>query len=79
MSTVSVSIPENLAERLAREASRRHMSPDMIVQRALEMTLKDQEETVAGNFFDAARNYMGMFEGPRDISTNPEYLDDFGG
>ena len=30
------------------------------------------------SFYEAAREYIGMFEGPRDLSTNPRYLDDFG-
>jgi hypothetical protein len=30
------------------------------------------------SFFDAAKGYLGMFDGPADLSTNPRHLDDFG-
>ena len=30
------------------------------------------------SFYEAARESIGMFEGPRDLSTNPRHLDDFG-
>ena len=30
------------------------------------------------SFYDAAHEFIGMFEGSRDLSTNPHHLDDFG-
>ena len=44
----------------------------------VEVTLP--RESVAGgkSFYEAAQEFIGMFEGPRDLSTNPRHLDDFG-
>lgn len=78
MSKLSVSIPEPLAQRLAREVERRQETPDAIVEQALERTLPPADAESDGTFFEAARAYLGMFEGPSDLSTNPRYLDDFG-
>jgi hypothetical protein len=78
MSTVSVSLPDALAARLAGEARRRSTTPDALVQQSLEKTLPSEESAAATSFLSAAGSSIGMFEGPVDLSTNPRYLDDFG-
>jgi hypothetical protein len=44
----------------------------------VEVTLPGEEAGGGASFFEAAREYIGMFEGPRDLSTDPRHLDDFG-
>ena len=44
----------------------------------VEITLPGNGAAGGASFYEAAREFIGMFEGPRDLSTNPRHLDDFG-
>ncbi len=44
----------------------------------VEITLLGEPAPAGQSFYDAAREFIGMFEGARDRSTNPHHLDDFG-
>ena len=44
----------------------------------VEITLPGNGASGGASFYEAAREFIGMFEGPRDLSTNPRHLDDFG-
>jgi hypothetical protein len=44
----------------------------------VEITLPGESAANGQSFYDAAREFIGMFDGPRDLSTNPRHLDDFG-
>lgn len=44
----------------------------------VEITLPAEEAGTGESFFEAAREYIGIFDGPRDLSTHPRHLDDFG-
>jgi hypothetical protein len=35
-------------------------------------------EAQPGSFLEAARDFVGSVEGPGDLSTNPEYMKDYG-
>ena len=43
-----------------------------------EITLPEKAATAGVSFYEAAREFIGMFDGPCDLSTNPRHLDDFG-
>ena len=44
----------------------------------VEITLPGNGTAGGASFYEVAREFIGMFEGPRDLSTNPRHLDDFG-
>ena len=44
----------------------------------VEVTLPGESAAGGTSFYDAAHEFIGMFDGPRDLSTNPRHLDDFG-
>jgi hypothetical protein len=46
---------------------------------AVEITIPEKRAEDGVSFYEAAREYIGMFEGPRDLSTNPRYLENFSG
>lgn len=44
----------------------------------VEITLPPQRPVAGDSFYEAAREYIGIFDGPADLSTNPLHLEDFG-
>ena len=44
----------------------------------VEITLPAQGAVAGQSFYEAAREYIGIFDGPVDLSTNPRHLEDFG-
>lgn len=44
----------------------------------VEITVPETPIPAGESFYAAAREFIGMFEGPSDLSTNPRHLDDFG-
>ena len=44
----------------------------------VDITLPGNGAAGGASFYEAAREFIGMYEGPRDLSTNPRHLDDFG-
>lgn len=45
----------------------------------VEITLPGEKGSTGQSFYDGAREYIGMFDGPADLSTDPRHLEDFGG
>lgn len=80
MKTLSVKLPEPLAKWLAVEAKTTRRSRSEIVRAALEQRRsgnakgKRKRPTMA----DAMADLRGTISGPRDLSTNPKYLDGLG-
>jgi hypothetical protein len=75
--TLSVKIPEPLAKWLSGEATQTRRSRSEIVREALELKRRGSTKrrmTMA----DAMADLRGTISGPRDLSTNPKYFDDFG-
>jgi hypothetical protein len=44
----------------------------------VEITLPAEGTVASLSFFEAAREYIGIFDGPADLSTSPRHLEDFG-
>ena len=42
------------------------------------MTKADVEQDKPSTAYELSKHLAGVFEGPGDLSTNPEYLDDLG-
>lgn len=83
MKTLSVKLPEQLADWLASEAKRTHRSRSEIVRLALEQERNGSGNSARGprkskSMADVLADLKGTFHGPGDLSTNPQYFDDFG-
>ena len=80
MPTISLKLPEDLLADLAREAKARGVSKSALVRRSVEAALRRPSRAGAGSCYDLARDLAGTVKGlPRDIATNPKYMDGFGG
>ena len=76
MTTISLKLPDTLKSRLTMEAKRRRTSQSAIVREAVEQALTKKKGFVS--CADLAGDLIGSQPGPRDASTNKEYLKDLG-
>ena len=79
MNTLTIKLPSALDEELAKLAQREHLNKSEVVRQALTAYLKERTATAPDSALDAIADLVGCFSGgPRDLSTNPEHLADFG-
>ena len=79
MSTLTVSLPDLLAERLLREAEQRSVSKDVIVRQALEQALSQSAGASGKGVFQRLKELVVSDPAsPSDLATNPAHLEDFG-
>jgi len=78
MKTLSVKLPEPLAKWLAGEAKQTRCSRSEIVREALELKRNGHAKKTRVTMAEAMADLRGTISGPRDLSTNPKYFDDFG-
>ena len=75
MNTISVKLPAALRQRLAAEAKRRSVTQSTIVRESLEQVLlADAAGRGELTCADLAGELIGSVQGPRDLSTNKQYL-----
>jgi Arc/MetJ-type ribon-helix-helix transcriptional regulator len=74
----TVKLPADLDRRLAERARRTRRSRSAVVRDAVTAYLKDSTPAAPGSFAEAARDLIGRLDGPADLSTNADYLGDFG-
>jgi hypothetical protein len=75
MKTISVKLPAPLAEWLTRQANDRGQSRSALVREALEQQRKGNGKA---SCHDLLGDLCGSLKGPRDLSTNPKYLEGLG-
>jgi hypothetical protein len=78
--TLSIKIPVETKARLRAAAKHRHTTPSMLLRDAIDLVLRNKSVRGKVSLYDLNRD---LFEGkqrggPRDLSTNPRYLKDFG-
>lgn len=79
MSTLTVSLPDSLAERLEREAKRRCMSPEAIVRQALDQAIPAENATGESGVFERlSRLMVSDPDSPTDLATNKAHMEGFG-
>ena len=78
MRTITLKLPDHLADRLDQSAAAANTTRSAVVRAALEKSLAD-EKTGTGSCFDLAGDLMGSIKGlPADLATNPAHLEGFG-
>lgn len=79
MRTISLKLPEALLARLEKESRARRMNKSALVRAALERELSAPKRNQKPSCYDLARDLAGSIKGlPKDIATNPKYLEGFG-
>jgi len=79
MTTITCKIPDDLNAQLEAEAARKLLPKSAVVREALERTLSHRKGPARKTAFDLVKNLCGIVkDGPKDMSTNPKYMKDFG-
>jgi hypothetical protein len=78
MTTISLKLPEPVAERLAAEARTRQKPKSALVREFIEIGLSGETGKSRPSFHALAKDKAARFRGPRDLATNPKHLEDFG-
>jgi predicted DNA-binding protein len=79
MTTITCKIPDELNAQLEAEASRKLLPKSALVREALERSFKHRRMASQQTAFDRVKDLCGIIkDGPKDISTNPKYMNDFG-
>jgi metal-responsive CopG/Arc/MetJ family transcriptional regulator len=68
--TLTIRLDDDLAQSLEKEVRRTNRSRGRILSDAL----KEHLRTGTPNALDRLRKYVGIIEGPADLSTNKKYL-----
>jgi hypothetical protein len=78
MQTVSMRLPDDLLLELDRAAKARRVPKSRIVRESLEKTLRAPSKKKP-SCLDLASDLVGSLKGlPKDIATNPKYMEGFG-
>jgi Arc/MetJ-type ribon-helix-helix transcriptional regulator len=78
MKTISLKLPVPLASWLANRAAKLGRSQSDLVRQALEEQRQGKSGKRGKSCAELMAQFDGFFRGPRDLSTNPKYLRDFG-
>ena len=78
MTTFSLKLPEAVAERLEAEARAHQKSKSSLVREFIERGLSGAKGKRRPSFHELAKDKCGIYDGPRDLSTNPKYMEGFG-
>ena len=75
MITRTIKLPNELDARLRRSARVGKLTFSEAARQAMQGGLRDEGGI---NMLEAAKDFVGSVEGPRDLSTNKAYFDNFG-
>jgi len=79
MRAISVKLPDDLLEKLMRQAKARGVTKSSLVRESLENNLGTQSRRGNGSRYDSARDLAGIIKKlPEDLAVNPKYMDGFG-
>lgn len=79
MQTISLKLPEDLLAELNREAKARRVTKSALVRESVEAALRHRSQRGAASCYDLAQDLAGSIKGlPRDLASNPKYMEGFG-
>ena len=79
MQTISLKLPEDLLADLEREAKARRVNKSVLIRESVEKALRHRSRRDAVSCYDLARDLAGAVKGlPRDLASNPKYMEGFG-
>ena len=72
-------LPDDLLADLNREAKARRVTKSALVRESVETALRHRSRRGAASCFELARDLAGTVKGlPRDLASNPKYMEGFG-
>jgi predicted DNA-binding protein len=78
MKTISLKVPEVLDAKLCAVAKDLGKPKSEIMRAALERFLSETPEPESTSFLALANDLIGIVDGPEDLATNHEHLEDYG-
>jgi Arc/MetJ-type ribon-helix-helix transcriptional regulator len=78
MKAISIKLPDSLFHDLANRASSSASSQSEIIRSALTAYLHGEQETPKSSCAERARRWIGIMDGPVDLSSNSKHLKGFG-
>lgn len=79
VNTISLKLPDRLLERLEAAARARGTTKSSVVRECLEQSLEARSVGSKSTCYDLASDLAGSLKGlPRDLATNPKYMEGFG-
>jgi hypothetical protein len=79
MNTISLKLPDRLLKLLEEECRARRTTKSSLVRECLEKMLAAPPAGGPASCYDLARDLASSLKGlPRDLATNPKYLEGFG-
>jgi len=78
MTPVTIRLPSALDAKIAAIAQRRGACKSEVIREALDRFVATEQEAQPGSLLEALEDFAGTCDDPPDLSTNPEYLQDFG-
>jgi hypothetical protein len=78
MKTISVKVSEALDLKLIAVAARRRESKSALIRAALDQIVESNESITPSSCLDLAKDLIGSFEGPPDLSHNKKHLKGYG-
>lgn len=78
MKTISLKVSQSLDRRLAERAVATGVSKSELARRALDAYLARDHGADVESAADRAGDLVGCLAGPRDLSSNTDYLDGYG-
>lgn len=79
MKTISLKLPGNLLDLLEKEAKERHITKSSLVRECLQKALGPDSSNKESSCYDLAHDLAGSVKNlPKDLATNPKYMEEFG-
>lgn len=78
MKTIAIKLPEDLLDKIQHVAKKRGETKSAVMREALWEFFSRQDKQNTGSCLDLARDLAGCVQGPPDLATNPEHMDDYG-
>jgi Ribbon-helix-helix protein, copG family len=80
MRSMSLRVPEPMFKEVVERAKANGVSQTEVVRDALTLYLKMPPKVAPRpvSAYEAGKKWIGKFDGPSDLSTNPKYMEDFG-
>ena len=79
VNTISLKLPDHLLERLKAASRARGTTKSSLVRECLEQSLDARPIGSKATCYDLASDLAGSLKGlPRDLATNPKYMEGFG-
>ena len=80
MTTISLRLSESLLSLLEQAAKARGVSKSQLIREHLEQAMKPGRKRGFVSCYDLSRDLVGSIKGPvpKDLATNPKYMEGFG-